>query len=221
MNRVRLKGTIRNIQYSHNINDVEFYKAVLVVPRTRTPNKEDILNLKFKRFSNPYNDNDKIELIGNVRTYSQRLNGKNKVEVYVFTYFDRPESLENDTACENTDNELLDDIEEVETEITNACEIDGRICKKEALRKTRSGKDILDLIIANNIISDKQLLNCYIPCVAWGKNAKQLNQLQIGDKIKIIGQLQSREYRKRISDEDFEIRIAHEVNISSFEYIEE
>ena len=104
-----------------------------------------MINLKFKRFSNPYKENDEIELIGNVRTYSQKFENKNKVDVYVFTYFDKPD-------------------EEVES--ANYVELDGRICKKGELRKTQTGKDVLDFIVANNLKSETQSLNCYIPCVA-------------------------------------------------------
>lgn len=188
MNRIILKGLIRNIQFSHFIQDIEFYKAELLV--TDDNGKENIINIKFKRFSNPYQEGDEALLIGNIRTYSQKLDTKNKVEVYVFTYFDEPEELE-----------------------TNKVELDGHICKKGDLRKTKNGKDVIDFIIANNLKLDNQFLNCYIPCVAWGKLAKQINKMNISDYINIIGKLQSREYKKKISNDDFDIRVAHEVNI--------
>lgn len=143
MNKITLKGFIRNIEYSHNIQDIEFCKAELISQQDN--GKENIINLKFKRFSNPYKNGDEISLIGNIRTYSQRLENKNKVEVYVFSYFDLPED---------------------EIEINNKVELDGRICKKGELRKTQKGKDVIDFIIANNVKTDTQSLNCYIPCVA-------------------------------------------------------
>jgi hypothetical protein len=142
MNKIILKGFIRNIEYSHNIQDIEFCKAELI--SQQDSGKENIINLKFKRFSNPYKEGQEISLLGNIRTYSQRLENKNKVEVYVFTYFDLPED-------ESTN---------------NIVEIDGRICKKGELRKTQKGKDVIDFIIANNLKTDNQSLNCYIPCVA-------------------------------------------------------
>lgn len=190
MNKIILKGLIRNIEYSHNIQDIEFCKAELVTHQDN--GKENVINLKFKRFSNPYQDGDEVSLIGNIRTYSQKLENKNKVEVYIFTYFDLPE----------------------EGNETNFVSLDGRICKKGDLRKTQSGKDVIDFIIANNLKSETQSLNCYIPCVAWGKLAKQINKMNIGDYINVIGKLQSREYKKKISEDDFEIRVAHELNIN-------
>ena len=142
MNQIILKGFIRNICYSHSINDIEFYKAELVSKQDN--GKENIINLKFKRFSNPYQENEEISLIGNIRTYSQKLDVGSRVEVYTFTYFDLPENIET----------------------INEAYIDGRICKKGDLRKTKSGKDVIDFIIANNLKTENQSLNCYIPCVA-------------------------------------------------------
>ena len=190
MNQIILKGFIRNICYSHSINDIEFYKAELVSKQDN--GKENIINLKFKRFSNPYQENEEISLIGNIRTYSQKLDVGSRVEVYTFTYFDLPENIE----------------------AINEAYIDGRICKKGDLRKTKSGKDVIDFIIANNLKTENQSLNCYIPCVAWGKLAKEIAKKNIGDYLQVKGQLQSREYKKKISENDFEIKVAHEVNIN-------
>ena len=189
MNTIILSGIIKNIQFSHKIDDIEYYKANLLV--TRENGKEDLINLKFKKFSNQYKDGDKITLIGNVRTYSQRLIDRNKVEVYVFTYFDKPEE-----------------------ELSNNVTLSGRICKKNALHKTKEGKDVLDFIIANKI--EGQSLNCYIPCVAWGKQAKEIETLGLGKDIEVKGELRSREYKKKINENNFEIRIAHEININEY-----
>lgn len=191
MNKVILQGTIKNIQPSHISNDIEYYKANLIVKRN--DNKEDILNLKFKRFSNPYKENDEIILEGNIRTFSQKNeDGHNSVEVYVFTYFDIPE-------IEETLNLVL---------------LNGKICKKGELHKTLAGKDVIDFIVANNITTDNQSFNCYIPLVAWGKWAKQVDKMPIGSDLSIKGQFHSREYRKKLSEEDFEIRVAHEIDIT-------
>ena len=133
MNKINVKGLIRNIQPSHVIKDIEYNKADLIV--TRKDGKEDVLNLRFKKFSNPYKDNQEISILGNVRSYSKQLeNGKNKVELYIFTYFDNGELDENDQ------------------EILNEFIIDGRICKIDELRSTKDGKSNIHFVIANNLI---------------------------------------------------------------------
>lgn len=89
MNNIILKGVIRNIEYSHTINETEYDKADLIVKRD--DGSEDVISLRFKKFSNPYQEDQEIELVGNIRSYSRKLeNGKNKVDIYVFTYFDVP-----------------------------------------------------------------------------------------------------------------------------------
>ena len=202
MNKINVKGLIRNIQPSHVIKDIEYNKADLIV--TRKDGKEDVLNLRFKKFSNPYKDNQEISILGNVRSYSKQLeNGKNKVELYIFTYFDNGELHENDQ------------------EILNEFIIDGRICKIDELRSTKDGKSNIHFVIANNLIIEdsNQKLNSYLPCIAWGKLAKQISQMHVNDKITITGELHSREYKKIIDPEtgEFEFRVAHELVVNKCE----
>ena len=202
MNRIKLKGILKNIEPSHVIQDIEFSKANLIVKRT--DGKEDYLNIRFKKFSNPYDENQEITLSGNVRSYSSKLgNGKNKVELYVFTYFDQPELNDNDQ------------------EDVNILELDGRICKIEPMRVTKNGKRNIHFILANNLIVSEgsKKLNSYIPCIAWGQEAIDLSKLSINTKIKLMGELHSREYKKTLEDGTFEFRLAHECVIKSFEVI--
>lgn len=188
MNKVILKGLLTNIKPSHKIKDIEYDQADLIIPRK--DGKEDIVSIKFKKFSNRYDSNTIVELSGNIRSYSQKLDdGKNKVSLYVFTYFDVPESEE-----------------------TNFVEMDGRICKIEQLRKTKSGKSNIHFILANNLVINEtnQKLNSYIPCIAWGNTAKEISNLKVNDRVSIKGELHSREYKKILSEDTFEIRVAHE-----------
>lgn len=200
MNNIILSGIIKDIQHSHEIDNVTFDKAKLLVKRDN--GTEDIINLRFKSFSNVYNDNDEVTLIGNLRSYSYKVSeDKNKVIIYVFTYFDEPE-------------------EKLSTK--NNVTIDGRICKINPIRTTRTGKHNLHLILANNLILEGQSkrLNSYIPCIAWGKIAKELSGLDVNTKISINGSIHSREHKKRYADGNVEIRVAHELVIESFEVVE-
>lgn len=206
MNEIKLKGIIRDIKASHSIGDIEYDKANLVVSRDN--GTEDVLNLRFKKFSNTYSEDQLVELTGNVRSYSRQLpDGKNKVDIYVFTYFDKPEWDVHQYVDEYNDklpnNELT---------------VDGRICKIDELRTLANGKKNIHFILANNLtIGDTgQKLNSYLPCIAWGKVAADIAKLSVNSRVTISGKLQSREYRKKISDDEFEIRVAHEVFVKSF-----
>ena len=199
MNEVTLKGILKNVEYSHTIDGVDFSKGILIC--TREDGREDNINIRFKSFSNIYKPDTEIAVTGNLRSYSYvGEDNNNKVLIYVFTYFNHPEG---------------------EREIINRVEIDGRICKMNPLRKTRSGKHNLHFIIANNLITgDNKRLNSYIPCISWGKLAKELSVLPVNTKLKLIGQLHSREHVKSYEDGTQEIRVAHELSIDSYEVIE-
>ena len=205
MNEVILRGILRDITSSHVINNVEYDQANLIV--TRNDGKEDILSLKFKRFSNVYSDGDKVELVGNIRSYSQKISPtKNKVSLYVFTYFDTPSTdFEN---YSDTNNEVL---------------LDGRVCKIDDLRMTSNGKANLHFVLANNIISadGSQKLNNYIPCVAWGKLAYALQTLTVSTSVRVKGELHSRTYKKQLENDEIEIRTAHELVIKELEVLDD
>lgn len=192
MNEIVLKGIIRDIQYSHTIGNTEYDKANLIVKRT--DGKEDVINLKFKRFSNRYKENDYVELLGNIRSYSTRNeDGKNHVEIYVFTYFDLPLDYPDET--------------------TNQFMIQGRVCKTNPLHVTKSGKQNLQFILANNIVSESEnvkKINNYIPIVCWGKNAELASSLHVNDNVIVKGELHSRTYTKTFEDGSSEIRVATE-----------
>lgn len=197
MNDIRLSGIIKNIQHSHNIGDISFDKAQLIVDRGN--GYEDVINLRFKSFSNKFRDNDKISITGNIRSYSYKVSeDKNRVIIYVFTYFD----------------ELSD-----EDNVNNEAIIDGRICKINDLRTTKSGKHNIHFILANNLHSqdNEKRLNSYIPCIAWGKIAKEIEKYSVNTKLKVKGQLHSREHMKKLENGDVEIRIAHELLVTEFE----
>ena len=49
--------------------------------------------------------------------------------------------------------------------------------------------------------------------------AKKIKDLSVNTKIKLIGQLHSREHKKRMDNGELEIRLAHEFVVTSFEVI--
>jgi len=57
----------------------------------------------------------------------------------------------------------------------------------------------------------------YIPCIAWGRNARFASNLKVGQNVKIWGRIQSREYQKRIDEDTSITKIAYEVSVSKIE----
>ena len=94
--------------------------------------------------------------------------------------------------------------------------LDGYLCKEPIYRKTPLEREIADLLVAVNRSYGK---SDYIPCIAWGRNARYASGLDVGTHIKVFGRIQSREYTKRISETESEQRMAYEVSVSGIELV--
>ena len=102
--------------------------------------------------------------------------------------------------------------------ITNEVVLVGYICKKPIYRQTPFGREIADILLAVNRAYNK---SDYIPCIAWGRNARFCQNLEVGSQIKLVGRVQSRTYEKKHEDGTVEERIAYEVSVGSLEVMEE
>ena len=102
--------------------------------------------------------------------------------------------------------------------ITNEVVLIGYICKKPIYRQTPFGREISDILLAVNRAYNK---SDYIPCIAWGRNARFCQNLEVGSQVKIVGRVQSRMYEKKHEDGTVENRVAYEVSVGSLEVIEE
>ena len=93
----------------------------------------------------------------------------------------------------------------------NSIVLSGYICKPPVYRTTPFNREIADLLVAVNRSYNK---SDYIPAIAWGRNARFVRNLAVGDKIALSGRIQSREYQKKQPDESFVSMTAYEVSIS-------
>lgn len=94
----------------------------------------------------------------------------------------------------------------------------GHLCKAPTYRTTPQGREVCDIMMAVNRAYGK---SDYIPCIVWGRNARFAGRLEAGEHIQIQGRFQSREYAKKISDNEVETRTAYEVSVSKIDYAEE
>ena len=104
---------------------------------------------------------------------------------------------------ENTSNEVI---------------LDGFICKKPIYRKTPFGREIADVLLAVNRAYNK---SDYIPCIAWGRNARFCENIPVGTEVRIVGRVQSRQYEKKYEDGTSEMKIAYEVSVASLEVMDQ
>ena len=75
-------------------------------------------------------------------------------------------------------------------------------------------REIGDMLVAVNRPYGK---SDYLPCIAWGRNAVYARELQVGDRVRIEGRLQSRAYEKCLADGSVMQRTAYEVSCSRVE----
>ena len=93
----------------------------------------------------------------------------------------------------------------------NSIVLSGYICKPPVYRTTPFNREIADLLVAVNRSYNK---SDYIPAIAWGRNARFVKNLSVGDRIALSGRIQSREYQKKQEDGSFVTMTAYEVSIS-------
>lgn len=199
-NSVSIVGKIvEECEFSHEVYGEGFY--IFKISSERLSDNEDILPITI---SERLIDKEKltigtiVDINGQLRSYNNYSDKKNKL---VLTIFAR-------------DIEILDVLGEKNP---NQIILNGFICKPPIYRKTPFGREIADLLIAVNRAYNK---SDYIPCIAWGRNARYTVNLKVGDNIKIWGRIQSRNYQKRIG-EKVEDKVAYEVSISKIEIVKE
>lgn len=95
---------------------------------------------------------------------------------------------------------------------TNMIILNGYLCKKPTYRKTPLGREIADVLLAVNRSYGK---SDYIPCVCWGRNALFVSNFEAGAHIYMEGRIQSRVYKKTLSDTEIEERTAYEVSVAT------
>ena len=100
--------------------------------------------------------------------------------------------------------------------ITNEIVLIGYICKEPIYRQTPFGREISDILLAVNRAYNK---SDYIPCIAWGRNARFCSKMSVGTEVKVTGRIQSRNYEKKHDDGSVEKKTAYEVSISNLELI--
>jgi single-stranded DNA-binding protein len=117
------------------------------------------------------------------------------------------------------DIEFLPDGDEVLTDkdvVSNEVDLTGFICKPPIYRQTPFGREITDILIAVNRAYNK---SDYIPCIAWGRNARFCSKMPVGTEVKVTGRVQSRNYEKKYEDGTVEQRVAYEVSVSNLEVV--
>ena len=194
-NQVTIMGqVVTGFKFSHEVFGEGFY--IMEVMVKRLSNTFDRIPLMIsERLIDVTQDyvGEYIMATGQFRSYNRNEEQKNRLVLSVFV---REISFIEEKPDDSKANNIL---------------LDGYICKEPIYRKTPLGREIADLLLAVNRPYGK---SDYIPCICWGRNARYISNFGIGEHVQISGRIQSREYKKKISDTEMELRTAYEVSVS-------
>ncbi|MBQ2938226.1 MAG: single-stranded DNA-binding protein [Clostridia bacterium] len=193
-NKVCIKGVIEdNLEFSHEVCGEKFYKSRVAVKRDSgvadyVPLIISEREIDLKKLS----EGVLVEISGQLRSHINKEKIKNRLEHFLFV-----------KSIKVFDNEGII--------FKNVIFLDGYVCKPTVLRKTPSGKIISDIFVAVNREYNK---SDYIPAIAWGRMAYYAERLEVGDRIQLIGRIQSRMYITKLGQEEREL---YEISIMDIE----
>ena len=192
-NKVYLSGVVSDSpEFSHEVMGEGFYDLTLDVQRLSGQADKVPITISERLMGEVSLDvGEKIGIYGQLRSYNKVVGERSKLVLKVFV---RELGIGDD-------------------QNPNYIEIEGFVCKPTVYRTTPFGREICDVLLAVNRAYNK---SDYIPCIAWGRNARYMANLEVGENLRIWGRVQSRAYQKRIGEE-VEERIAYEVSVSKIE----
>lgn len=192
---------ISEFVFSHEIFGEGFYMVDLLV--SRLSDATDVIPLMVSdRLIDVHESHigERIEAKGQFRSYNKHEETKNRLVLSLFV----------------RELNILEEDEEMQH--PNQIYLDGYICKAPIYRMTPLGREIADVLLAVNRAYGK---SDYIPCICWGRNARYASSFKVGERCAIWGRIQSREYMKKLDEENVERRVAFEVSVSKLELMEE
>lgn len=190
-NKVFLRGeVVSEKRFSHEVYGEGFYETDLAVKRLS--GQRDVIPVTV---SERLMENEKFEIgstvsiLGQFRSYNKIVDGKSKLILTVF---------------------VREVVDYPEMKNPNGIVLSGYVCKQPTFRTTPFEREIADLLIAVNRAYNK---SDYLPCIVWGRNARFVKNLPVGEKVCVYGRIQSREYQKRISDKEVKTLTAYEISV--------
>lgn len=199
-NQVELVGEIvSDFKFNHEVYGEKFYVADFRVKRLS--DNADIIPItisdKIINIDGDYAGIG-IRIFGQFRSFNKREGENTRLSLSVFV-----------REYEFAESDVKD---------SNRIILTGYICKEPTFRVTPLKREISDIFLAVNRSYGKA---DYVPCIAWGRNAKFAGMLDVGTKVQIEGRIQGRQYTKKFADGNEETRTAYEVSISRLEVADE
>ncbi len=194
-NRAYVAGKVLSAPvFSHEVMGERFYDFVLGVRRLSEQEDEIPVTVSDRLFlsEDELAVGTTVAVEGQLRSYNKIVDGKSKLVLRIFAR----------ELCEPSG------------EAPNVIELEGYVCKTPVYRTTPFKREICDLLLAVNRAYNK---SDYIPAIAWGRNARYAGEFKVGDRVSVVGRIQSRVYQKTLEDGTVENRTAYEVSVSKME----
>lgn len=191
-NSVSLSGTVvSQSNFSHEVYGEKFFTFFLSVKRLSE--MSDILPVTVSEkllATRQIAEGEEITAFGQFRSYNKVVEGKSKLLLTIFAT----------------------DITPLQPDLNaNSVALTGFICKPPVFRTTPFAREICDVLLAVNRAYNK---SDYIPCIGWGRNARFIKYLPVGQEITLEGRIQSRQYQKKLENDEVVTRTAYEVSIA-------
>ena len=193
-NRIVAVGRLEGgLELSHEVMNEPFYTGTLLVKRLSGAVDRLPVTIPGKLMALLPQEQTQLQMSGQVRSYNKVVEGAGRLMVTLFAQGITP----------SPDNETL-----------NKVSLTGSLCKPPVYRSTPFGREICDMMLAVNRAFGK---SDYIPCIAWGRNAQYASRFNVGDRVRLTGRLQSREYQKLLESGEYLSRNAYEVSCFTLE----
>ncbi len=117
----------------------------------------------------------RVTVTGEVRTFTrndEEVGHRHKTVVWVQSIYTAPDGVRDDQHVA----------------------LEGVLCKLPVYRKTPSGREICELLVACNVGTKSS----YIPVICWGMTARRMAGSDVGDIVELSGRFQSRRYEKTL-----------------------
>ena len=207
-NHIVLVGKVTSDKvFSHEVYGERFYIFKMEIPRLSGTSDIIPITISERLLNEDLKIGEKIVVKGQFRSYNTYIDNKNRLILTVFA---------KDVI---TEDHFAEEQEELEKQnVSNEVILNGYICKAPIYRQTPFKREIADILLAVNRAYNK---SDYIPCIAWGRNARYCQNVEVGTCVRIVGRVQSRLYEKKHEDGTVEERVAYEVSIGSMEIVNE
>jgi hypothetical protein len=196
-NQITVRGKVNVMpQFSHENHGKLFYRFTLEV--SRLSGTVDILPIVAEEGLLSQVDLSigcMITVCGQIRSHNIRHDGIRRLLVFVFAVRVIAE-----------DGPAVNDVV-----------LEGFLCREPVYRRTPLGREICDVMLA---VPRPFKRADYLPCILWGRTAKDISECHIKDRLRISGRLQSRNYTKVTEDGYCAERTAYEISALSAEILD-